>query len=353
MKLVFESIEFREDNITQTVLDALETLEHEFDVKTTETAKMDPCLLVTCQNADWTCSEGICSRKNFKIECNADGAKLEMRFGHLFDNIDALQMPFDFSSSVIFNDAVIEAEPSNSDDFDVELNIPIFAFEMEHTNGVISYGGRVKGEEGLVTDDSGLLILGGPISAGFRCVFPDSVALSTSTTFMEKPDEENGESPWTLGNVDNVDAGDDETIAASPAEFELESSVDPDNPPKIGDRITISVKPSTGFSENNPIVYFISKITVSDPLDDTTSLDIYKNPCAFSFLNMEFSFGNEATGLGQSQTFSLDSFIFPGSGGMQFDIEMKMCVVDGNGETVDPECVFDDICTLPYSTIAA
>jgi len=38
---------------------------------------------------------------------------------------------------------------------------------------------------------------------------------------------------------------------------------------------------------------------------------------------MEFSFGNEATGLGQSQTFSLDSFIFPGSGGMQFDIEMK------------------------------
>lgn len=82
---------------------------------------------------------------------------------------------------------------------------------------------------------------------------------------------------------------------------------------------------------------------------------------------MEFSFGNEATGLGQSQTFSLDSFVFPGSGGMQFDIEMKstylvffiilithlVCVVDGNGETVDPECVFDDICTLPYSTIAA
>lgn len=33
MKLVFESIEFTEDNITQTVLDALETLEHEFDVK--------------------------------------------------------------------------------------------------------------------------------------------------------------------------------------------------------------------------------------------------------------------------------------------------------------------------------
>ena len=33
MKLVSESIEFTEDNITQTVLDALETLEHEFDVK--------------------------------------------------------------------------------------------------------------------------------------------------------------------------------------------------------------------------------------------------------------------------------------------------------------------------------
>ena len=31
--VIFESIEFAEDNITQTVLDALETLDHEFDVK--------------------------------------------------------------------------------------------------------------------------------------------------------------------------------------------------------------------------------------------------------------------------------------------------------------------------------
>ena len=31
--VIYESIEFTEDNITQTVLDALENLEHEFDVK--------------------------------------------------------------------------------------------------------------------------------------------------------------------------------------------------------------------------------------------------------------------------------------------------------------------------------
>jgi hypothetical protein len=234
--------------------------------KTTETAKMDPCLLVTCKNADWSCLEGVCSRTNFNVECNGDGAKLQMRFGHLFDKIDALQMPFDFSTSVLFNDAVIEAQPSESEEYDVELDIPISAFEIEHANGIISYGGRVKGAQGLITDISGLgLILGGPISAGFRCVFPDSLALSTSTNFTGKSDED-AESPWTLGTVDNVGDGGDETVAAVPAAFEVESSVDPDNPPKIGDRITISVRPTTGFAENNPIVYFISKITVSGAL---------------------------------------------------------------------------------------
>jgi hypothetical protein len=43
--VIYESIEFTEDNITQTVLDALENLEHEFDVK--EPLKFFYCRIFT------------------------------------------------------------------------------------------------------------------------------------------------------------------------------------------------------------------------------------------------------------------------------------------------------------------
>ena len=106
-------------------------------------------------------------------------------------------------------------------------------------------------------------------------------------------------------------------------EIQLDTSVDFDSPPKIGDTVTLTVTPNTAFTQNNPIVYHISKITASDRNDDTVSAIIYKNPCAFSFIDMEFSSNGKSTDLTQAQSFSLKSFVFPGSTGIVFEIEIK------------------------------
>ena len=77
------------------------------------------------------------------------------------------------------------------------------------------------------------------------------------------------ETEWVLAPVSNLDGDDEEDeIVSAPAaaDFVLESSVDPDNPPKIGERITLTVMPETGFSEHDPIVYYFSQITASGKL---------------------------------------------------------------------------------------
>ena len=103
-----------------------------------------------------------------------------MRYGHMFDRTEYLQMPFDFSNSILFNDQVIEAQASQSEDYDIELNIPMTAFDVHQSNGTITYGGKVEGAPGLVRDPTGILNLGTALSSRFRCEFPDNLSLSTS-----------------------------------------------------------------------------------------------------------------------------------------------------------------------------
>ncbi|CBY43264.1 unnamed protein product [Oikopleura dioica] len=247
-------------------------------------------------------------------------------------------MPFDFATSILFDDEIFEAQPSDSEIYQIEMNIPFSAFEIEQTTGSISYGGKVEGAAGLLTDESGLLILGSSISTSFTCVYSDSYSVGTSTSVN--------------AGVRGSDVSLGAISYAGDLVFELESSVDPDSPPKIGDTITLAVRPNTGFTENDPIVYYISKITASDPDDETVSAIIYMNPCAFSFIEMEFSHSAESTDLSQAQSFSLRSFVFPGSIGVDFEIEIKLCVLDGNGVPLDQQCSFNDVCSLPYSNVA-
>jgi hypothetical protein len=287
------------------------------------------------------------------VECNGKGAKLHMRYGHLFDNIQYLQMPFDFATSVLFEDEIFATEESDSEVYQIEMTIPLSAFELQQTDGAISYGGTVEGAEGLLTDDSGVLTLGSSLPTTFTCVYSDNISVDTSTSV--KQEVRSGGVPL------------DAIVYRGDVAFQLDSSVDSDSPPKIGDTVTLTVTPNAAFTENDPIVYHISKISASDPNDDTVSAIIYKNPCAFSFIDLEFSTNAESTDLTQAQSFSLKSFVFHGSTGIEFEVEMKcktsklkltnlkslVCVLDENGEPLDAECIFDDACSLPYAKVGA
>mgnify|MGYP003334372739 CR=1 FL=1 len=249
-------------------------------------------------------------RINFLVECTGDGAKLHMRYGHLFDNIQHLQMPFNFATSVLFDDEIYATQESDSDIYQIEMNIPFSAFEMHQTSSSISYGGTVEGAAGLLTDASGVLTLGTSIPTTFTCVFSDNISVGTSTILSEG---------LRFGGGVSLDA----LVYRGDVTFALDSSVDPDSPPKIGDTVTLTVTPDSGFTENDPIVYYISKITASDPNDQFVSAIIYKNPCALRVIEMEFSNSAESTDLSQGQSFSLRSFVFSGSTGIEFEIEIR------------------------------
>ena len=218
-------------------------------------------------------------------------------------------MPFDFATSVLFDDEIYATQKSDSDIYQIEMNIPFSAFEMHQTSSSISYGGTVEGAAGLLTDASGVLTLGTSIPTTFTCVYSDNFSVGTTTSLSEE--------------ARSFGVPLDALVYRGDVTFALDSSVNPDSPPKIGDRVTLTVTPDSGFTENDPISYYISKITASDPNDLTVSAIIYKNPCALSVIEMEFSNSAESTDLSQAQSFSLRSFVFSGSTGIEFEIEIR------------------------------
>ena len=137
-------------------------------------------------------------------------------------------MPFDFATSVLFEDEIFATEESDSEVYQIEMTVPLSAFELQQTEGAISYGGTVEGAAGLLTDDSGVLTLGSSLPTTFTCVYSDNISVETSTSV--KQEVKSGGVPL------------DAIVYRGDVAFQLDSSADSDSPPKIGDTVTLTVR---------------------------------------------------------------------------------------------------------------